>query len=191
MKPSALLAASVAIIVLIGVSAVAARGPTIIDCTVEPCSMYVPLLAKPAEPTATPTITPIPTATPKPTAQPTATTAPTATLPPLPAPAAPCDQNAPAPAEGAQAWMTITSPARFSNTTLCVRLIIGGQVVSGQTAHGVAHYKTTNTDLGTATTGNDGVAHMTFSIGGASSGFTVGVDADVSGRTAHTSFTPQ
>lgn len=140
-------------------------------------------------PTATPTATSAPTGVP--TAVPTPTRVPPTPQPGVPQPAAPCDQNAPAPSEGAQAWMTITNPARFSMTTLCVRLIVNGQIVSGATAHGVAHYKTTTTDLGTSATGSDGVGHMTFSIGGASANYTVVVNADVSGHTAQTSFTPQ
>lgn len=141
-----------------------------------------------------PTATPVPTNTPAPKATPTPvptdTPVPPTKEPGAPTPDAPCDQNAPAPANGAQAWMTVSSPARFSMTTLCVRLISNGQVVSGASASGVAHYKTTNTSLGPSTTGSDGVAHMTFSVGGASAGFTVVVDAAVGERTAQTSFTP-
>jgi hypothetical protein len=87
--------------------------------------------------------------------------------------------------------MTVTNPAHFSNTTVCVRLIAGGQVVSGATMSATAHYKTKDTDLGTAITGADGVAHTTFSIGGASSGFTVVVDGTIEGVPFSTSFTPQ
>lgn len=90
--------------------------------------------------------------------------------------------------------MTITSPARFSMTTLCVRLILNGQIVPGATISGVAHYKTTDTSLGPAITGADGVGHHTFSIGGASAGYTVIVDAQAVYNgvtyTAQTSFTP-
>lgn len=155
----------------------------------------------PGTPTSTPTITNTPTRTPTPTVTSTATRTPTvtstATNTPTPTqivvtlPSPPCDQNAPTPQEGAQAWMTITDPSRFSNTTLCARLIIGGKLISGATVTGVAHYKTTNTNLGPATTGADGVGHITFSIGGATSNYTVIVDATVNGHTAQTSFTPK
>lgn len=147
----------------------------IADCTTLHCA-YLPLITKPLP---TPTITPVPTPIPTPTTR------------PIPPPDGVCATNAPTPAEGAQAWMTVTNPARFSDTTLCVRLIVDGQVVSGATASGIAHYKTTNTALGPATTGADGVAQMTFSIGGASAGYTVVVDATVGGTYhAQTSFTP-
>jgi hypothetical protein len=91
--------------------------------------------------------------------------------------------------------MTVTNPARRSDTTLCVQLIVGGKIVAGATASGVAHYKTTNTALGPVATGGDGVAAITFSIGGATPGYTVAVDVTVTanGQTYHaqTSFTPQ
>lgn len=113
----------------------------------------------------------------------------------VPSPSGTCAQNAPTPAEGAQAWMTITSPARRSATTLCTRLIINGQPVAGAPVSGVAHYKGGPTNLGPATTGSDGVALITFSIGGATSGYSVQVNATVTteGRSYHasTSFTPQ
>jgi hypothetical protein len=70
-------------------------------------------------------------------------------------------------------------------------LIANGQPVVGAQASGVAHYKTTTTALGPATTGSDGVAAITFSVGGASSGFTVVVDVTVNGVQTSTSFTPQ
>ena len=115
--------------------------------------------------------------------------------PPVGAPQGVCAQGAPAPAEGAQAWMTVANPARRSDTTLCVRLIVNGQAVAGASVSGTAHYKTTETDLGPATTGADGVAQITFNIGGASSGFTVRVGATATSGgqtyTAQTSFTPQ
>jgi hypothetical protein len=150
------------------------------DCATQQCA-YLPLMAKPF-----PTETPEPTNTP----EPTATSEPTNTPVVIPPPSGVCATNAPAPAAGAQAWMTITSPARYSDTTLCARLIVDGHVVSGATASGLAHYKSTNTALGPATTGADGVAHMTFSIGGATAGYTVVVDATVGGQYAQTSFTP-
>jgi hypothetical protein len=163
---------------------------------------YLPIVDVPFP---TPTDTPSPTATPLPENTPTNTSVPPTatptdtpyppTEPPIPPPAAPCNLNAPAPAEGAQAWMTVTDPPRFSMTTLCVRLILNGQVIPGATVSGVAHYKTTNTNLGPATSGADGVGHITFSIGGAAAGYTVVVDAKAvfGGQTytAQTSFTPQ
>jgi hypothetical protein len=112
-----------------------------------------------------------------------------------PAPSGTCSQNAPAIAEGPQAWMTVTTPARRSDTTLCVRLTVGGQPVAGAEVIATAHYKSTNAPLGPATTGGDGVASITFSVGGATPGFEVSVDAVITsgGKTyrASTSFTPK
>jgi len=154
---------------LIG-SAALASGLAAVDCSASTC-VYLPIVRSEPTPTAIPTATP--------TEQPS-----------IPTPDSPCDQNAPAPAEGAQAWMTVPSPARFSNTTVCARLIQNGQVVSGAPMSAVAHYKTKDTDLGGATSGADGVGHITFSIGGASAGFTVVVDVTIGGQHTSTSFTP-
>ena len=123
---------------------------------------------------------------------PTRTPAPTPTQQPsAPTPEAPCDQNAPAPAEGTQAWMTVQNPARFSKTTVCVRLIQAGQIVPGAPMNATAHYRTTTTNLGSAAAGADGVAHITFSIGSATSGYMVVVDGSIAGHAFATSFRPQ
>jgi hypothetical protein len=66
--------------------------------------------------------------------------------------------------------MTVPNPSRFSQTTVCARLIQGGQVVTGAAMHAVAHYKSKDTDLGVTTSGADGVGRLTFNIGGASAG---------------------
>src|SRR4051812_21706740 len=47
-----------------------------------------------------------------------------------PAPSGACNQDAPVPVEGAQAWMTVASPVRRSDTTLCARLIVSGKPVA-------------------------------------------------------------
>ena len=113
----------------------------------------------------------------------------------VPSPNPPCNQNAPVPAEGAQAWVTVPNPARRSITTLCVRLIIGGNVVVGAQASGVAHYKTTDTAYGPQPAGSDGVAALQINVGGPTPGYTVEVDVTVSanGQThrTQTNFTPQ
>jgi hypothetical protein len=152
-----------------------------VDCSSGQC-VYLPIVQRAPEPTATPT------ATEQPSVQPTATTAPTP-QPSVPNPQAPCDANAPAPANGAQAWMSVPNPPRFSTTSVCARLISGGQVVA-TTMHATAHYKSTNTDLGNAATGADGVAHIAFNIGGATAGYTVVVDGTIGGQSFSTSFTP-
>jgi len=169
-------------------SAVLATGPQLV---------YLPLVEKPLPsptllPDATPTATsPAPTIVPSPTPTLTPALTPTQGSVNVPQPTGVCSQNAPVPAEGAQAWMTVYAPARRSDTTLCVRLIVNGLAVNGATASGIAHYKTTNTDLGPAITSDNGTAAMTFNIGGATSGYMVPVDATVNGQNATTSFTPQ
>src|SRR5262245_58727594 len=53
-------------------------------------------------------------------------------LPGIPPPSGNCSANAPPAYEGAQAWMTDPAPKTpKSNDSLCARLIVNGQVVSG------------------------------------------------------------
>lgn len=158
-----------AIVTLLVAGVALASGPSAVDCAAS-CT-YLPLIRAQQPPTATPT--PIPTEQPS-----------------IPTPQPPCDQNAPAPAEGAQAWMTVQNPARFSNTSVCARLIQGGQVITGATMSATAHYKSKDTNLGATTSGADGVGHLTFNIGGASAGYTVVVDVAIGGQSTSTSFTP-
>jgi hypothetical protein len=110
--------------------------------------------------------------------------------PPVPDPVSPCNINVPAPVEGAQAWMTRRFPSQLSDTTVCARLIRDGKVVRGISMEATAHYKTKDTYLGRATVGADGVAHRTFNVGGATSGYTVVVDVTIDGVKTTTSFTP-
>jgi hypothetical protein len=165
-----------AIVTLLIASAALASGSAAVDCSTGVCT-YLPIVRAEIPPTAAPTATATATATP--TEQPS-----------IPAPEAPCDQNAPAPAEGAQAWMTVPNPSRFSFTTVCARRIQGGQVVTGAAMTAVAHYKSKDTDLGATTSGADGVGHLTFNIGGATVGYTVVVDVTIGGQSTSTSFTP-
>jgi hypothetical protein len=120
-------------------------------------------------------------APPAPAAPPSASPTPAPPPPPphVSGPKPPCDQSAPAPEEGPQAWMTAVNPTRSSDTTLCARLIVGGQAVAGAQVSAVAHYKTTDTALGPSTTGGDGVAAITFNVGGPTPGYTVQVDVTV------------
>lgn len=158
------------IVTLLIASAALGSSPAAVDCASNPCT-YLPLIRAEQAPTAEPT----PTATQQPS---------------IPAPLTPCDQNAPTPLDGAQAWMTVPNPSRFSNTTVCARLIQSGQVVTGAAMHAVAHYKSKDTDLGVTTSGADGVGHRTFNIGGASAGYTVVVDVTIGDHATSTSFTP-
>jgi hypothetical protein len=150
-----------------------------------------PTLTPSSTPTNTPTITSTPSNTA--TATHTRTPLPTSTIGNYPNPESPCNQNAPFHQDGLQSWMTITSPSQFSYTTLCTRMTLGG-VVPGLGIHAVAHYKTTDTDLGIAYAGTDGVAKFTFNIGGATSGYTVLVESNAIylGENYHsqTTFTP-
>lgn len=144
-------------------------------------------------PSATPTRTPVPSSTPAPTTIPPPTLTPTEITIDIPPVQPPCDQNIPPQiAIGAQAWMTIPAPSRFSQTTVCARFVVsGGFVDRGAVLTATAHYKTTNTDLGSVVAGNDGVAHLSFNIGGATSGYTVTVDGTMGGQPFSTTFTPQ
>lgn len=131
-------------------------------------------------PSATPTNTPLPTPTPEPI------------VIFLPHAEPPCDQNEPAQFDiGPQAWLTVTSPTRFSFVTLCARYILsGGSVTPGAELNAVAHYRTTDTALDFAIAGADGVAHVTFNIGNATQNYTVIVDGTIRNAPFSTAFTP-
>lgn len=137
-------------------------------------------------PTNAPTLTATVTRTPAPTLTPTEVTI---DIPPV---QPPCDQNQPQQiAIGAQAWMSIPSPSRYSQTTICARYIFpNGSVYRGAVLNATAHYKTTDTFLGSVQAGNDGVAHISFNIGGATAGYTVVVDGLMAGTPFSASFTP-
>lgn len=145
-------------------------------------SNWLPVIIRPQEPTAT--FTPTPTSTPE--------TRPTRT--PMPTPNAACVQSAPPPSEGPQAWMTVYHPAQGANTTLCARLIVNLQPVSGAIIIAVAHYQTGDVNLGPATTGTDGIGAITFNVGTAVSGYPVIIDVTITYNgqryTAQTVFTP-
>ncbi len=104
-----------------------------------------------------------------------------------------CRQNEPLPAEGAQAWMSVTNPQPGAETTLCVRLIVSGQAVVGATVSAVATYSTTTTILGPATTGADGVAAIRIGTAAQSAAVRVDVTVQHAGQTyrTNTSFTPR
>lgn len=140
-------------------------------------------------PSATPTLTPSPTVTPLPTNTPGPTNTPVPLF--LPPPEPPCDQNAPVQFDiGPQAWMTVTSPSRFSFVTVCARYTVsGGAVTPGAILDAVAHYRTTDTAL-YAIAGADGVAHVTFNIGSATPNYTVVVDGTIRNAPFSVSFTP-
>jgi hypothetical protein len=98
----------------------------------------------------------------------------------------------------ASAWVSVSNPGKGSKQTVFGKLTRDGAGVAGAQMYCVAHYKTTDTrwpESGVQVTGGDGVASVTFSIGGATSGYTVSVDVYLiyGGQTYHavTSFTPQ
>lgn len=177
--------------------------------------VYLPLVesSRPPAPTATrtPTMTPSPTVTL--TAQPTETASPTATETEIPA-ATPtatatetptteptatpteelpgdCMTNAPAPVEGAQAWVTNEAPAQNSDETVCARLIVDGVPQNNIAVHLTVHYKSKDS-LYDGVTASQGTAALMFGISRASVGFTVVIDVEfATGQRASTSFTPQ
>jgi hypothetical protein len=127
--------------------------------------------------------TPPPGISPPPVAMPPAT------------PAGTCAQIAPAPADGARAWVTQPAPARGTQQTVCARLTAGGQPVAGAATSIRVRYKSTTTSYGPEATDAQGIAALTFAIGGATAGHTVVVDVTMraAGRTytARTEFTPR
>ncbi len=110
----------------------------------------------------------------------------------VPTPDGACATNAPAPAEEVQAWMTNGSPAMGEEVTLCVRLILDGQPVSGAEATGLIQYETGEVQVGPVNTAADGVATMPFSVDEAASGVIevpVLVRYEERNQTGQTSFT--
>jgi hypothetical protein len=108
-----------------------------------------------------------------------------------------CAPNAPAPAEGPQAWVADAEPAApGSNNAVCTRLIIGGAPVAGAEVKAVAHYSDATFSYGPATTGADGQAEIQFNIDKARNRFVVVIDVTFTGPdgtqyTAATNFRPR
>ncbi len=98
--------------------------------------------------------------------QPGAPPAPPPGLPGIPAIQGACVQNAPPAAEGAQAWVTVPEPTSESQfNSVCVRLIVGGQIVQGAKVSVMMHYRKKDVGYGPVKTDEDGVAEQGFSIG--------------------------
>lgn len=91
---------------------------------------------------------------------PVATAAPSA-----PTPSAPCNLNAPAPAEGLQVWMVNPNPARGEDANTCSRLIVNGGVVNGAQAMAYRYYGNEKRPSIPQSTGLDGVAGFIFYTG--------------------------
>jgi hypothetical protein len=91
---------------------------------------------------------------------------PTSGLPGIPTPKGDCIANAPAPLEGAQAWMTVPQPAKVGQfDSICARLIRNGAVVRGAEVNAVVNFFANTQSYGPAKTGADGVAEIGFNIG--------------------------
>ena len=85
-----------------------------------------------------------------------------------------CPENAPAPAEGAQAWVANPQPqAPGSTNTLCARLTLGGAAAAGAQVSAVVHFNYGDLKIGPATTGADGQAQIDFNIDKARNRFVV------------------
>jgi hypothetical protein len=111
-----------------------------------------------------------------------------------------CVQNAPAAAEGAQAWVTVPEPTTESQfNSICVRLIIGGQIVKDSAVNVVLHYRRDDVKYGPVKIDEDGVAEQGFNIGDrklANRNIVVPIDVTITAPdgqvyTAQTSFTPR
>jgi hypothetical protein len=108
-----------------------------------------------------------------------------------------CPENAPAAAEGAQAWVSNPQPqAPGSTNTLCARLTLGGAAAAGAQVSAVAHFNYGDLKIGPANTGADGQAQIDFNIDKARNRFVVSIDvtfkaADGQTYTATTNFRPR
>ena len=99
---------------------------------------------------------------------------------PAPGTAIGCPENAPPPAEGAQAWVANPQPqAPGTVNTLCARLTIGGAPLAGAAVTGVAHFDYGDVPIGPATTGPDGQARIDFNIDKARNRFVVTVNIEI------------
>lgn len=89
-----------------------------------------------------------------------------------------CAPNAPAVAEGAQAWMATPTVQRRGKALLCVRLTLSGQPVAGATALSNVLYSTGPQPLSPVPTQSNGVAQVSFDVGPVSDS-TVKIQVDV------------
>jgi hypothetical protein len=90
-----------------------------------------------------------------------------------------CPENAPAPAEGPQAWVANPQPqAPGIVNTLCARLTLGGAAAAGAQVSAVAHFNYGDVKIGPATTGADGQALIDFNIDKARNRFVVTIDVE-------------
>jgi hypothetical protein len=121
-------------------------------------------------------------------------------LPGIPPITGNCVQNAPAPAEGAQAWVTVPEPTAESQfNSVCARLIVNGQPVKDAEVKVVLHYRKGDDHYGPVKTGDNGVAEQGFNIGDrklANRNIEVPIDVQIDAPggqeyTAKTSFTPR
>lgn len=180
------------------------QAPTIAPAIVPATPTATAIITPSPTPEAMPTDTPVPTQSP-PTETPTTVPLTPTSLPPTVTPI-PTDTPIPVPTATPQlvasyqasAWVSVPNPSRRSNQTVFGQLTRDGVGVAGAQMYCVVHYKTTDhrwPESGFEITGGDGVASVTFNIGGASSGYTVEVDVYLihEGQTyrAVTSFTPQ
>lgn len=161
--------------------------PHAADVTATPTfRVYLPHVMRAVQPTPTPTVTSTPTATP------------TATATARPSPTAPSEGNVHcqdyAGGEQICAWVSNTTPSRYSYVTVYGRLLVGGAPIGGAAMHTVWHYKTT-TPTEDCITAADGIGRCTRNIGGATVGYTVRVDVSIAyqGNTysTYTSFVPK
>jgi hypothetical protein len=98
----------------------------------------------------------------------------------IPAPSGNCAANAPAPVEGAQAWVTNIQPADPNQfNSVCARLIVGGRVVPGAQVRAHAYRPGKDADYGPATTDANGVAEIGFPIGGTQNHSVVFLDVSI------------
>lgn len=101
-------------------------------------------------------------------------------LPNIPAPTGNCSANAPAAAEGAQAWVTVIQPSDlFQFDSICARLILNGVPVSGAEVNAVAYRHESDAPYGPALTGADGVAELGFPIKEARDRYVVYIDVSI------------
>jgi hypothetical protein len=113
----------------------------------------------------------------------------------IPSPVGECANNAPAPAEGFQIWLSDTAPRTDSNVHLCMRLIVNQQVVTDASAEGLVHFDEKKWLAAEPPKSADGIASLKFKVDeDVTPGFEIIVDGQMTYNEevyhGRTSFTP-
>jgi len=94
----------------------------------------------------------------------------------------PCAVHEPVPNEGGQAWLSSYNLAPGDTATLCVRLIVGGQVAPNEWVGATIHYPDREAGVVSQRGGSNGVAVLPFTVGAVAPGRLIVIDVVAVGR---------